>query len=88
MREEASVDDKLAGSVPFTTMCAVAVAGWQLARQAEAVANGAAPSLAASKPLTTRFFFERIVPEAFGLAAGARGGADVLYALSAEALTA
>ncbi|WP_241229657.1 acyl-CoA dehydrogenase family protein [Tsuneonella rigui] len=88
MRDEASVDDKLAGSVPFTTMCAVAVAGWQLARQAEAVAAGAAPSLAASKPVTARYFLEQVVPEALGLAAAARGGAEVLYALSTEALTA
>jgi hypothetical protein len=88
MRDGASVDDKLAGSVPFTTMCAVAVAGWQLARQAEAVAAGAAPSLAASKPVTARYFLEQVVPEALGLAAAARGGAEVLYALSTEALTA
>jgi alkylation response protein AidB-like acyl-CoA dehydrogenase len=87
MRDEASVDDKLAGSVPFTTMCAVAVAGWQLARQAEAVAAGAAPSLAASKPVTARYFLEQVVPAALGLAAAARGGAEVLYALSTEALT-
>ncbi len=88
MREDASIDDKLAGSVPFTTMCAVAVAGWQLARQAEAVGAGSAPSLAASKPVTARYFLEQIVPEALGLAAAARGGAEVLYALSTEALTA
>jgi 3-(methylthio)propanoyl-CoA dehydrogenase len=86
MREEASIDDRLAGSVPFTAMCAVAVAGWQLSRQARAVANGAAPSLAATKPVTARFFLDRIVPEALGLAASARGGADLLYALSAAAL--
>jgi len=30
----ASLDDRLAGSVAFATMCAVAVAGWQLQRQA------------------------------------------------------
>jgi hypothetical protein len=88
MRDGASIDDRLAGSVPFTTMSAVAVAGWQLARQAEAVATGAAPSLAASKPVTARYFLDQLVPEALGLAAAARGGADVLYALPAEALSA
>ena len=86
MREEASIDDRLAGSVPFTAMCAVAVAGWQLSRQARAVAAGAAPSLAATKPVTARFFLDRIVPEALGLAASAREGADLLYAVSAAAL--
>ena len=86
MREEASIDDRLAGSVPFTAMCAVAVAGWQQSRQARAVAAGAAPSLAATKPVTARFFLDRIVPEALGLAASAREGADLLYAISAAAL--
>jgi hypothetical protein len=88
MREQASLDDRLAGSVPFTAMSAVAVAGWQLARQARAVADGAAPSLAATKPVTARFFLDHVVPEAMGLAAAARGGAGLLYALSAEALSA
>ncbi|MEM8725842.1 MAG: acyl-CoA dehydrogenase, partial [Pseudomonadota bacterium] len=86
MRDEASLDDRLAGSVAFCTMGAVAVAGWQLMKQAEAVANGAAPSLAESKPVTVRFFLDRIVPEAHGLKAGAIAGADLLYALPAEKL--
>ena len=88
MREDASLDDRLAGSVPFTAMSAVAVAGWQLARQAAAVASGAAPSLAKTKPVTARYFMDHIVPEALGLAASARGGAALLYALPAEALSA
>ncbi|MEL7187992.1 MAG: acyl-CoA dehydrogenase [Pseudomonadota bacterium] len=86
MRDEASLDDRLSGSVPFCTMAAIAVAGWQLMKQAEAVANGAAPSLADSKPVTVRFFLDRIVPEALGLKAGAIGGSDLLYALPAEKL--
>jgi len=86
MRDEASLDDRLAGSVPFTTMAAVAVAGWQLMRQAEAVAQGAAPSLAETKPVTARFFLDRIVPEAHGFKAGATAGADQLYAVSVEKL--
>jgi len=88
MREGASLDDRLAGSVPFTAMSAVAVAGWQLARQAEGVAKGAAPSLAKTKPVTARYFLDHVVPEAIGLAASARGGAALLYALPAEALQA
>lgn len=86
MRDEASLDDRLAGSVPFCTMAAVAVAGWQLMKQAAAVVAGAAPSLSATKPVTVRFFLDRIVPEAAGLKAGAIAGADLLYALPAEAL--
>ena len=88
MREDASLDDRLAGSVPFTAMSAVAVAGWQLLRQSRAVAEGAAPSLAASKPVTARYFLTHVVPESLGLSASARGGAGLLYALSAEALSA
>lgn len=86
MRDEASLDDRLAGSVPFCAMAAVAVAGWQLMKQAEAVAAGAAPELAATKPVTVRFFLDRIVPEAGGLKAGAIAGAELLYALPAAAL--
>lgn len=86
MRDEASLDDRLAGSVPFCTMAAVCVAGWQLMKQAAAVAAGAAPELAATKPVTVRFFLDRIVPEAAGLKAGAVAGADLLYTLPTEAL--
>ena len=86
MRDEASLDDRLAGSVPFCTMAAVAVSGWQLMKQAEAVANGAAPALAESKPVTARFFLDRIVPEASGLKASATAGADLLYTLPTEKL--
>ena len=86
MREEASIDDRLAGSVPFTAMCAVAVAGWQLLRRARAVAAGAAPSLAATKPVTVRYFLDHVVPEATGLKAAATAGAGLFYELSAEQL--
>ena len=88
MRDDASLDDRLAGSVAFCTMCAVAVAGWQLVKQAKAVAAGAAPELAKTKPVTVRFFLERIVPEANGLKGAALSGADLLYSISTEALVA
>ena len=52
----------------------------------QAVANGAAPSLAETKPVTVRFFLDRIVPEAHGMKAGAIAGADALYSLPAEKL--
>jgi len=87
MRGEASLDDRLAGSVPFCTMFAVAVSGWQLLRQLRAVATGAAPELARTKPVTARFFLERIVPEARGLMPSALAGAATLYELSADQLT-
>lgn len=88
MRGEASLDDRLAGSVPFTTMCSVAVAAWQLTKQLAAVEAGEMPALAETKPVTVRFFLDRIVPEANGLKASANAGAGLLYALDAEKLTA
>ncbi|GMM91827.1 acyl-CoA dehydrogenase [Qipengyuania sp. MTN3-11] len=84
MREEASLDDRLAGSVPFCTMMAVAVAGWQLTRQLAAIEGGEAPGIVDTKRAAVRFFLDRIVPEAIGLKAGAIGGAGGLYTLSAE----
>ena len=86
MGSDASLDDRLAGSVPFCTMLAVAVAGCQLKKQADAVSDGAAPALAQTKPVTARFFLDRIVPEARGQKAAAKAGADLLYSLSVEAL--
>ena len=87
MTSQASLDDRLAGSVPFQTMCAVAVAGWLLLRQARASADADVPAaIARSKPVVTRFFLDQVVPEAAGLKASAMGGASLFYALDAEAL--
>ncbi len=86
MSEEAGLDDRLAGSVPFCTMLAVAVAGWQLLRQSRAIEADPAHPLAATKSATIRFFLDRIVPEAAGLKAAAMAGAETLYAVAAEQL--
>ncbi|GAA4047195.1 acyl-CoA dehydrogenase [Parerythrobacter jejuensis] len=88
MRDEASLDDRLAGSVPFCTMCAVAVTGWELLKQLRAVKDGQAPAIAEGKAVTVRFFLDHIVPEAAGLRASATAGAGLLYALDANKLTA
>ncbi|MCB2064130.1 MAG: acyl-CoA dehydrogenase [Novosphingobium sp.] len=89
MLSTASLDDKLAASVAFQRMCAVAVAGWQLARQArEAVASGAPGKIATTKPLIARFFEDHIVTEARGLKDSAMTGASLLYDLGADMLTA
>ena len=87
MRGDASLDDRLAGSVPFLAMCAAAVAGWQLLRQSRAaLAQDAPPGLARSKPVTARYFLDHVVPEALGLEASARAGANLLYELDADEL--
>lgn len=80
MAGEASLDDKLAGSVPFCTMAATAVAGWQLLRQARDGAGGEA------KAVVARYFAEHLAPEARGLKDAATAGAGLLYALDAQAL--
>ena len=80
MSEAASIDDKLAGSVPFCTMASVAVAGWQLQRQARDGAGGE------QKAVVARYFNEHLAAETRGKKALAMAGADLLYALSTEAL--
>lgn len=80
MLAEASLDDRLAGSAPFLTMCAVAVAGWQLLRQARDLRSPPA------KTVVCQFFLETIVTEAVGLAAQVRQGSSLLYALSSAEL--
>ncbi len=84
MREDASLDDRLAGSVPFTQMCAVAVAGWCLLQQLGTLGDGDPRKPA--KHVTTRYFIDHVVPEAVGLKASATAGAAVLYELAADAL--
>lgn len=86
MLHDASLDDRLAGSVPFCTMCAVAAAGWQLLLQERAIAGGQFLALAQTKPVTLRFFLTHIVPEAAGLASSATAGAELLYSLDAGQL--
>jgi 3-(methylthio)propanoyl-CoA dehydrogenase len=90
---DASVDDRLAGSADYLAMLATATAGWQMQRQhdiaaAQAAAGEGDPAFLTAKLATTRFFLDRIVPEAAGRKAGAMAGAGGLYALSAEQLAA
>lgn len=86
MRETASLDDRLAGSVPFLAMVGTAVSGWQLLRQATAAEPGS--TIARTKPTIAAYFVASIVPEALGLSAQARGGAELLYRLPSEVLAA
>ncbi|MFM5893970.1 MAG: acyl-CoA dehydrogenase [Novosphingobium sp.] len=85
MSGSASLDDRLAGSVPFCTMAAVTIAGWQLARQVEALSGDDTPQ-AQAKRVIARYFSDHIASEARGLKAAAMAGADLLYALDAQAL--
>lgn len=85
MLNEASLDDRLAGSVAFCTMCAVAVAGWHLLRQAR-FANEEGGVIAVSKPVITRYYMDAIVPEARGLKSSAMLGMRPLDAFFPELL--
>ena len=80
MATDASIDDKLAGSVPFCTMASVAVAGWQLQRQALDGAGGE------QKAVVARYFNEHLAAETRGQKTLAMAGAELLYALNAEVL--
>ncbi len=75
-----AADDRLAGSTPFLTMCAVLVAGWLVERLARGAEHDQRTEAAAS------YFHSIIVPEASGLAAAAEAGAAMLYAVPAVAL--
>ena len=85
MLGDASLDDRLAGSVPFCTMCAVAVASWQLRRQEHVAAQQGGP-VAKRKMVIARYFAEHLVPEVLGLKAAATGGSALFYALDADEL--
>ncbi|WP_454796429.1 acyl-CoA dehydrogenase [Novosphingobium lindaniclasticum] len=84
-----SLDDRLAASVPFLNACAIAVAGWQLRRQADALPSADVPlAFTKRKKVVARYFIEHLVPEAMGDLAQAQKGASLLYELTSEELTA
>ncbi|MFN3944570.1 MAG: acyl-CoA dehydrogenase [Allosphingosinicella sp.] len=85
----AAPDDRMAGSYPFLTMLSVATAGWLMARQLRLLDEAeAAPDFKAMKAAACRYVLDQLVPEAAGLAAQAKAGADLLYALGDEAFAA
>lgn len=83
----AGVDDRLAGSYPFTTMMAVATAGWLMTKQLAAADGGNTPFLKA-KAVACRYYLEVMVPEAVSLKGSAMARAGLLYELGADELAA
>ncbi|HEV2080362.1 MAG TPA: acyl-CoA dehydrogenase C-terminal domain-containing protein, partial [Allosphingosinicella sp.] len=76
-------------SYPFLTMLSVAVSGWLMERQLEAVEDSDAdPAFLDMKRAAARFYLEQLVPEALGLAAAATAPAAVLYSAREEAFAA
>ncbi len=87
-----SVDDRLAGSVPFLEMVATASCGALMARQgraaAERVTGGEGADWLRMKGLTTAFYLDHVVPAATGLERAASAGSHGFYSLPAEAFRA
>ena len=82
-------DDRMAGSYPFLTMTSVAVAGWLMKKQLDALeAEGVAGDWAEMKRAAGRYYLDQAVPEALGLEAQAVAGADLLYSIGAEVFAA
>jgi len=74
----ATLDDRLAGSVPFSAMCATTVAGWQLLRQSRYSRTQESLS-ARAKPVVVAYFSLGPVREAAGYKAAAMLGSGWLY---------
>jgi acyl-CoA dehydrogenase len=84
--KEGPLDPNSAGSasVNLLMLTGLVVGGWQMARAALAIINGAASddtNFAAAKLVTVRFYAQHIMPEASGLADAAMAGADSVMAL-------
>jgi 3-(methylthio)propanoyl-CoA dehydrogenase len=85
----ADVDDRLAASTPFLTMCATMVCGWLMERMARIAAQAEGdPVFLKAKQTAGRWYLTHAVPEALGLSSSVRAGATALYDLSAEELAA
>jgi alkylation response protein AidB-like acyl-CoA dehydrogenase len=85
----ASTDDRLAGSYAFTTMMAVATCGSLMAKQLHvAEAEGGDTPFLKAKIASCCYYLDVMVPEALSLKGSAMAGADLLYALDAEELSA
>jgi alkylation response protein AidB-like acyl-CoA dehydrogenase len=87
--EQGPLDPNNAGSasVNLLMLAGVVVGGWQMARAALAIVNGAAsddPSFAEAKVQTVRFYALHIMPKASGLADAAMAGADAVMGLPEE----
>ena len=87
---EPSADDAAAGALPFLRQFALTVCGYLMARQAlaagERQAQDGPSDFLAAKAVSARYFIEQVLPQTHGLAAQARAGSGLLYALSSRQL--
>jgi alkylation response protein AidB-like acyl-CoA dehydrogenase len=88
----ADIDDRLAGSYPYTNMMAVATSGWLMLKQLRAaqaaIANGDTSAFLRAKVAACRYYLDVMVPEAMAFKGSAMVGAELLYAIDAEELAA
>ena len=88
----ADIDDRLAGSYPYTNMMAVATSGWLMLKQLRAaqaaIANGDTSAFLRTKVAACRYYLDVMVPEAMAFKSSAMVGAELLYAIDAEELAA
>jgi hypothetical protein len=87
--EQGPLDPNTAGSasVNLLMLTGIVVGGWQMARSALAIVNGASAddvSFAKAKIQTVRFYAQHIMPRAGGLADAAMAGADSVMGLPEE----
>jgi 3-(methylthio)propanoyl-CoA dehydrogenase len=87
----ASVDDRLAASVPYLNLVSVMTCGWLMDRQLrvakDMLAQGEGdPAFFKAKSVTAQFYLTHCVCEVLGLAGSVMAGAELLYGLSAEEL--
>ena len=87
--EHGPLDPNTAGSasVNLLMQAGIVVGGWQMARSALAVVNGASPddaSFAEAKLQTVRFYAQHIMPRAGSFADAAMAGADSVMELPEE----
>jgi alkylation response protein AidB-like acyl-CoA dehydrogenase len=83
----AGQDDRMAGAYPLLTLLSATVCGWLMERQLKALnVPGCSldPQFTAMKRAAARYYVEQVVPEAVGLAAQIKAGAELLYSVDDE----
>ena len=86
-------DDKAAGATPYLRLMGLTIGGWLLARQAQTAQKmldrqEGDPAFLKAKITTAKFYAEQLLPQATALAPSITRGAELLYALTEDELTA
>ncbi|MPZ52349.1 MAG: acyl-CoA dehydrogenase [Acidimicrobiia bacterium] len=80
----------LAGATPYLGLAGNVIGGWLMARSAlvakDLIESNGPDAWMASKITTGRFYCEQLMPKAFGLLDGVRGGDELLFAIPTDSL--